>query len=283
MILHRHRKRLEELAKREAAGESLWTASFDEKVRTKIAHAFSDFSSGSIIDTATIARGLILREEGLFFLCQPRETEWGDLGKYLMACDDEMIPTVIEAMSIAIRECEYTGWQADEQFDQQMSTILREHRISYDFIDGNMIEFSSRELHVSVVSPALKLLAGESKFEKVEKAYQDALEEISRGKPEDAITDAGTALQEMLELLGCKGNALGPLIKSAKSQGLLTGHDTKLADALEAAMSWVSADRSTTGDAHSAAKAEVGDAWLTVHVVGALLLRLADDKKRTQQ
>lgn len=73
----------------------------------------------------------------------------------------------------------------------------------------------------------------------------------------------------MLTLLGCEGNALGPLIASAQKKGVLTGYDVKLV------AEWVSADRSEKGDAHKAASVSREDAWFTVHVVGALLLRLS--------
>lgn len=108
----------------------------------------------------------------------------------------------------------------------------------------------------------------------MEKAYRAALEEIHNGKPDDAITDAGTALQETLELLGCEGNSLGPLIKSARNRGLLGPHDTPLLESLVSVMNWVSADRSTKGDAHNTDDVSRDDAWLTVHVVGAVILRL---------
>jgi hypothetical protein len=41
-MLHRRRTRLEAMAKREAAGESLWTTSFDHSIRVKLHFAFSD-------------------------------------------------------------------------------------------------------------------------------------------------------------------------------------------------------------------------------------------------
>jgi hypothetical protein len=71
-------------------------------------------------------------------------------------------------------------------------------------------------------------------------AYLDALREISNGSPDDAITDAGTTLQEALSVLGCTGNALGPLIKDAKRRGLLAPHDAKLEKAITDVMDWVS-------------------------------------------
>ena len=113
----------------------------------------------------------------------------------------------------------------------------------------------------------------------MERAYQDALRELAGGDPADAITDAGTALQEALTVAGAKGNALGPLLKSARQLGLLRAHDAALEEGIVKLVDWVSADRSTLGDAHKASQARREDAWLTVHVVGALILRLAGGKR----
>lgn len=74
-------------------------------------------------------------------------------------------------------------------------------------------------------------------------------------------------------MVGCKGNALGPLADDARKRGLLAPYDRKIID-------WVSADRSDKGDAHNATPASRDDAWLAVHVVGALILRLAGDANR---
>jgi 5'-3' exonuclease len=104
-------------------------------------------------------------------------------------------------------------------------------------------------------------------WQDIEISYQKALEEISQGHPDDAITDAATALQDTLTLLGCHGHALGPLISDAKKRGLIAAHDAPI-------FHWVSADRSETGDGHHKSNATVEDAWLAVHVVGALILRL---------
>jgi hypothetical protein len=281
MMLHHRRKRLEELAKRESAGDSFWTKKFDKTVRLKILHALRDSTDTYPEEVARIARELILRDVGLAYLQNPQGNAWADTVSYLLNCDDDMVPTIVEAIYEAIQIFEHDEWSAKHiEFATTMSNTFREHRLSFDFIDGQVVEFSSRELHVSVVAPTLHLLSQSKTYPGVEKAYQDALGEIASGKPSDAITDAGTALQEMLQQLGCKGNALGPLIKSAKTQGFLVGHDIRMVDALDAVMNWVSADRSTSGDAHSATEAEIEDAWFTVHIVGALLLRLAGGKPR---
>jgi hypothetical protein len=143
-----------------------------------------------------------------------------------------------------------------------------------------MVDLESEELHVAVVAPALRLLSGRAGFDKVEVAYRDAIKELSDGKPDDAITDAGTALQETLTALGCSGNSLGPLISDARRRGLLAPHDAKLDQAISNVMDWVSADRSQSGEAHHVSDATVEDAWLILHVVGALILRLVSGPPR---
>jgi len=143
-----------------------------------------------------------------------------------------------------------------------------------------MIEKNSLELHTEVVAPTLRLLGGKNGWDSVETAYQDALAELHGGSPSDAITDAGAALQEALEAAGCTGNALGPLITDAKKRGLLGNHDSRMTHAIEDLMHWMSSDRSTMGDAHHATDAKPEDAWLTVHVVGALIIRLAASTSR---
>ena len=100
------------------------------------------------------------------------------------------------------------------------------------------------------------------------------------GDGADAVTDAGTALQELLTELGCKGNQLGNLIKSASKMDLLAAHDAPLLDAIEKALNSVAADRSETGESHHASDAGREDAWLIVHIVGAFVVRLAAGEKR---
>jgi hypothetical protein len=158
--------------------------------------------------------------------------------------------------------------------------LLREYRVSYELNGGEMVPFSSRELHVAVVDPALRLLTASPRWEGVERSYRKALEALSRDDAAGAITDAGTALQEALILLGCSGNALGPLIKSARSKALFTAHDARMLDAIDRVLNWVSADRSNTGDAHNATPAAIEDAWLTIHIVGAVLVRLGAETPR---
>lgn len=272
-MLFSRRRRQAELAAREAAGESFWTSSFEERARRRIVFAAIDGAGGLGADMYfKVARDKILRDEGNFFLTRPGISDRTDIIACLVEGPDEMVVTAIEAFSVALTTDmvnNQTGnWHGGATFDSTVNTVLREHRISYELIDHRMVGFESREMHTAVVAPALTLLDGLRGWGAVERTYQDALREIARGSADDAITDAGTALQEALTVLGCKGNQLGDLIKSGKAQGLFAPHDDKV-------LSWVAADRSQRGDAHYASSANVEDAWFTVHVVGAIILRLA--------
>jgi hypothetical protein len=131
-------------------------------------------------------------------------------------------------------------------------------------------------MHDAVVAPTLYLLHSQPRFADAETAYQNALKELRNRDPADAITDAATALQDVLLALGCTGNALGPLLKSARSKGLLKGSDTPLTEAIGRTVDWVSATRGE-GEAHTGdPDINMSDAWMMVHVVGALAIRLSE-------
>lgn len=282
-MLFSRRKRLEALAAAETEGRLLWTSEFDGPSRIKLAYAFRDAAATCRAeDVGRVARELVLRDEGLFFLQDPYAGEVDDLLSALVRWDSERVPTLIEGIAAALTAAEWSPslWNASADFQAKVRTVLREHRVSFDLVEGRMIEFSSREMHEAVVVPVLRLLAGRSELDGAESAYQDGLEEITKGKAGDAITDAGTALQETLVALGCKGNALSPLIRDAKARNLLAAHDVTLTDGIEKMLHWASADRSQTGDSHGARSPAVPDAWLTLHVVGALLLRLVEPVAR---
>ena len=287
-MLHFQRKKLAEMVAREAAGESFWTKKFDEPVRARILHAFRDAVGAPSPYSENLhymlAHGLLLRGKGRLFLVGQNYDPATDLLNYLLSCPDDMVPSVIEAMSIVCNDDNIkhrtNNWDSSV-FDRLTNEILREHRISYELAGSEMIEFSSRELHQEVVVPALRLLAGRPDWANVESAYQAALTEISKGEPSNAITDAGTALQEALAALGCTGNSLGPLAKSARESGLLAAHDSPMIAAVEKVIHWASADRSELGDAHEVSSATIDDAWFTVHIVGSLLLRLSKASPRS--
>lgn len=276
-MLYSRRKRLQDLADREAAGESFWTEYLDERARGRLAQELSHFQrlvwERRYSDVLSPARAHVLREEGLLRLAGPANSE-ADVAKCMASSEPDLVFSLIEAVAEQIR-----GQGIPESFDQAISTVLREERVAFDFVEGQIVPKGSLELHEAVVAPTITLLGGNPAFSKIESAYRSALEEIHNGSPGDAITDAATALQETLVHLGCDGNALGPLVASAIKKGLLAPYDPTL---IKGMLDWVSADRSQKGDSHKAEGDDIqlSDAWLTVHVVGALIVRLVSEHNR---
>jgi hypothetical protein len=280
-MLYNQRKRLKERAEAEAQGENFWTPAFSEKVRTRLLFAVGEAAGANRVSVLERARHLILKAEGVPYLQRygHNVTPAEDFLDHFTGCRDDVMPTAIEALysamqTFGIGNLGYFVPTIDvDAFGRDLNQILEEERVAFDFARGEMVSFKSKELQQDVVEPAMKLLHN-PKFSEAEKAYQDALEEVAKGKAGNAITDAGTALQETLTALGCKGDSLGPLIRSAKDKGLLAAHDARITKAIEDVMEWVSADRSQKGDSHKADKAEKEDAWFIIHVVGALIVRL---------
>ncbi|MBN9636782.1 MAG: hypothetical protein J0H22_16605 [Actinobacteria bacterium] len=165
--------------------------------------------------------------------------------------------------------------ETPDAFLADVNRILETHDIAVRLTaTSKLVPVTSFALHDAVTAPTLHLLHGHHKFASTEAAYLKALQEIRNGDAGDAITDAATALQAALTTLGCAGTNLGALISSARQRGLMRGNDTPLAEAITGTARWVAAQRNE-GEAHIAdADASLGDAWMVVHVVGALIIRL---------
>lgn len=161
--------------------------------------------------------------------------------------------------------------------------VLFQHRVEWAFRGEHLVERGNQELHASVVRPATELLGGEPRFASVQRAYDKALLELSQNDPGDSITDANTALQEAFRVLGVNGSSASEQALKAERKGLLVGYDRKLVDGIVKLTDWVNAERSNNGDAHSdGSRALKADAWLVVHIVGALILRLFGENSRGQ-
>lgn len=269
-MLHSNQKRVQETTEREAAGEKLWTLEFDDRSLTRLDGIWELFAEDPWYAhefPSRIAR--LMRVWGghrvgseLFpgaFLNRGR-------GK------TEFILDLLGSITRVIQDMPEDVY---EEFINFANSILNEHRVAFRLVDGAVVPVASDELHNEVVQPALRLLVG-AQFNEAHDAYLKALKEIQGNDSGDAITDAGTALQLTLTALGCEGNALGDLLKDAKRKNLLVGHDVALTEGIKRFADWAAAERNITGDTHRHSTAELSDAWLMVHVVGALIVRLAD-------
>lgn len=296
MKLYGRMKRLKEIEEAEAQGESFWTEALDEPARYKLLYAFVDLcdgmtgqqpislAGGERIDLVRLSRREVMKDLGLQNLAG-HQSPSEDTTYTIMTGDEDRVFSLLQAaliVAVGARERFYPDVSEYEitllraripQYLDTIKTVLREHRLKFDLVDGHFVPFESREMYEAVVSPVLTLLGGRNEFAGAEKAYREALDEISDGTPDDAITDAGTALQEALTALGCEGKNLKRLAASGLKKGLLAPYDSKI-------VAWVEADRSNKGDAHNSDAAARDDAWLVVHVVGAFILRLASDSLR---
>ena len=129
-------------------------------------------------------------------------------------------------------------------------------------------------MHGSVVEPTLSLLSGRKKFAAAERKFFDALKSLQESRFDDAITDTYSALEETLDAVGCKGNTLSRKFQHATTLGIVTAYDKRIVD-------WLCADRVEKGDMHSGgSKTRRADAWLAVHIAGAVILCIAEEEGR---
>lgn len=280
-MLYSERKRQAGLTAREKAGENIWSLDLPEPFREKIVRLVYVYASLvnpynariGLEDLLTSARGIILHETGARTL-ERKGSAVDDFIEHIRNCSSDDFPDIIESLVSAFRANEHDKTNSTvKNFENDINGLLESYRIAYSLENGEVVAFSSRELHAEIVTPVLQLLT-RAGWESVEKAYQDGLKELANGKPDNAITDVTTALQEGLRKVGCKGDNFADLLKSAKST-ILKGYDARYIDSIDSLISWASAARSNKGDSHKVTAAEKNDAWFVIHVVGALLLRLS--------
>jgi hypothetical protein len=166
---------------------------------------------------------------------------------------------------------------APEAFRRRANAILEPHLVNLRLNENSrLVPLQSQEMHNQVVEPTLHLLHGQPRFADAEKAYQDALRELRDHRPDDAITDAAGALEQALRAAGCTGNSLGELRKSGQQAGVLKADDDRITGVIGQTIEWIK-DKRNAGEAHgSNAKYLQSDAWMLVHIVGALILRISD-------
>ena len=288
-MLYGRRKLLDETEKAEARGDILWTDKLKKRTRNRLYHQVEALST-HLGETDIVSEAWFLTVQDIGVspeadqIIGPRQAAM----RAILSADESVVLSFIEALILVSKRLRQPAKILDRPTDflalhkripvflSNVQTILLEHRVSFDLVDGRFAPFESREMHENVVVPTLTLLGGRQDLADVEKAYHEALDQIHSGQASSAITKVATALQEALVTLGCEGKNLGRLLASARKKGLVSSHDEQL-------INWVSADRNNKGDAHNASSASIEDAWLTVYVVGALILRIVGGPLRGVQ
>jgi hypothetical protein len=284
--LFTERLRRQRLAEHEAAGEVLWTETISERARVTVAQLWANvinainakvvLSNGGEAQLARMILDSVRWSTGSDPACVTPD----QLAR--SKADTPQLLDVFEALYEAIETIAskrpHVG-PLSLLYQDRLNEALNAHRVAYKMIRGRFVPFSDDPVYAATIEPTVRLLI-DRRFDRAQAAFLNALREIQNGKADDAITDAGTALQETLVALGCQGDVLGRLIQDARGRDLLAGHDEKLQAGIFSFLNWASADRSQTGDAHKQSDATIGDAWLAVHVIGALIVRLASDDPR---
>ena len=273
MALWMERQRLRERDEREGAGEHLWTEDIPREARVKVSALWNVLQDAH--HDERLRRWLKVHLQVQVGLVAPPLSTPYDL-QARPASTDEVL-TVLESL--------YEFWDTEggrtsknrkwsEVWEGTINEIFNSHSVAFKMVDGQFLPYTDDAVYQATVEPALRLLISK-KFDGAQQAFRNALKEIQHGEPADAITDAGTALQETLAALGVEGKQLGDQLKEAKKSGLLAGRDQPLLDGIDGFMRWVASERNQNGDAHAVTDANLDDAWLAVHVVGALILRLS--------
>lgn len=290
--LYAERLRRKSQAEALAAGTAQWTDQLDMRVRVRLGLAWEDATRG--METAhrdfTVAfvEGRTLRSIGLTIglgaMRSSSNTATNEQLLSLLEAEHEALDALMtKSRSFASpRGGGGGGWGFDaaaalEEFQRDVNRIFEAHLIGLHLHhNSRLVPVDSHEMHNAVVAPTLYLLHSQPRFAGAEAAYQNALKELRNRDPGDAITDAATALQEVLKSVGCTGGALGDLLTSARKRGILTGADTPLTEAIGKTVNWVAAKRNQ-GEAHVGDHdMNMSDAWMMVHVVGALTIRLSE-------
>lgn len=280
--LREHRRRMAEL---EAAGQDLWVEALDQPTRNKLAAATRDAirDRSSNCDIDSLVKGVaqeLCDKSGMVTLPQSFVNRYGgfSLDSFLenirnINCSVEMIFGLIELFWRC--EATYSGIgfrrsESQDRYSTAINGVLEDHRVKYLFVNGNFLPRDGSLVDTEVVVPAFHFLIGDERYADAEEAYTRALKAIGDNRPHDAISHAYTALQTLLQALGCgrREDSLLKQLRSAVSSGILAQHD----QALEG---WLTSDRGNRSSSHpTSAPPTRQDAWLAVHVVGALMLRL---------
>lgn len=277
VTLFKRRRELSQIAQREQSGESFWTNQFEAPVKNKILIAFLEASGHNVVFQQR-ARGILLKDMGAFYLLDHQLQAYDDFQRYFVSSEGEDFVDAVEACQLALSDhsLRYSygiNLPYQDSFAIEVNRILAEHRISYQLIGDVMIEHKSQVMFANIVEPVLIHTANIEQLSGVNKSFRDALDELSKGKYADAITDASRALEETLRYLGAEGTGTTGLFRSAVRKDLVKPHDQKLFDSIFSAVSWVGAQRTNEGDAHNHTEPSTSEAWATVHICGALILK----------
>jgi hypothetical protein len=223
-----------------------------------------------------------LREEyGVSCLAAATEDPGEDLSVFIlnvatthqvMDVIDAVIQVFADQITVSgLRDC---AVDATSGFANTVSTRMKQHRLAYDLIKFKVVEKRSEELHAEVVAPALTLLHGRRRFEGAERQYRDAIDELAGENWADAITDASSAVENVLRvILGLSQGTLADLLGQARMRGLFGDPQAARLKKVVTGFTALADMRNEESDAHGNSS-DTATAWLALHWAGALIVYL---------
>lgn len=279
MPLFQRRKELEKILQLEIEGQSFWTDQFSQTVKNKLLIAFAEATNQNIAYQEN-ARALLLKDLGRFQLVDSNLQRYEDFQSYFLHSTSDEFVSVLEACQHSINDPslheQRMYLKSPDYFINEVNRILSENRISFQLVGYEMIEHKSQIMYNKILQPVLLHTSGNQVLAGVNKAFSEALEELAQGKPANAITDASRALEEALRFLGAVGSGPGDLFQDARKRQILKPQDQPLFEVIDKAVKWVSAQRANEGDAHRQTDPSNSEAWATVYICGALILKVLE-------
>lgn len=274
MIFSERKKHAEALT-RQAAGENLWVEKFPEEFRVQLVFAMNESSHYPHVFIES-AQYRLCKKYGRTHLKTPGVRRGVDFTDFIQSgtTDDiaDGIEIFIEALSDARLQAEVSEYTNVNNFVSEVRRLLYINFVAFDLFDGEIIPRGERQLYGEIIEPLLGYLGANPDFAKAKTAYLNGVEQIKKNDGANAITDFGTAVEELLRALGATGANSSKLKDSAEQLNIIKPWDKKLID-------WIATERNE-GEAHFAEGGTLDDAWLHAHIAGAVLLRLSKGTAR---
>lgn len=272
LMIFSERKRFKERSEKQSKGENFWTETFPQKFRTQLLYAINESSRYPqvFIDSAQYT---LCKKYGMTYLANPGFTRVLDFAEFINQGTDDDVADAIEVFHACLNnrslQSQTNEFSNSSSFDSEVRRLLVENTIAFDLYEDQIIPRGEHEMYGVVIEPLLGYLGADPRFTRAKTAYLNGLDQIKKNDGPNAITDFGTAIEEMLRALGASGNNSGQLVESGVRLGLIKQSDKPL-------LGWIAAQRNN-GEAHRVVDGDLDDAWLHAHVAGALLLKLSKD------
>lgn len=160
--------------------------------------------------------------------------------------------------------------KAASELENCINALFQRERYNKKMISGKMEPYSESIAHQGLEN-IWNLFISNENYKPVRDKLLESMNEYSKGKYSDSITDGGTAVQLFLEIHGYLGKTLNEQISGAIKANAIDGQkDKPLWD-------WLRVQRNQSGDAHPSPETSRQLAWSYLQIIGSLFERYSDE------